>query len=496
MQIAHFQEESGVSLPASISLPGVGQVSLTRLVSFTGRRFLRLAERRDESSMFPEDELEAAECLLSIIKGKAPTQLSVAAIAQLLSVCQYCMADRLLASFPLFLKPLFTTLASLEADAEVRSLVWPLQLSTRLFFTQCSLRRIFRNNDRFAHPLQVASVASLMLQMAAASTIDEPTKLALVRPFGDVLAKSSVDNAPLFVRMLAETASAARRARSALTEAMDEASSPMAQPDGNSMPADNEGAATALWQVCTKLAAEEGASPTAALVFAVLAVSASPQDAGNQSSLLTAFEKGKAKGLQHETARKAVCRALVAACSGFEPPCPWLHELISDLAQDSLAVRNPPPKLWEDLETLREKQCTGEGWRVFVGAAMLRARGDRVGIEDTISMPVMCGHGNVRLLLDLISNEQHHWGKQRATWSLEKSKKRKFRAVDGDSHLLVMPMLHDWWDKVCRALQCSPHHWGCHLGLTTTTSERNTAASFALKSDMVLHVFVLGTDAL
>ena len=132
MQIRAFQEETGSTLPALLlSTPGIGHFSLSRLVIFTGTRFLRHALEQAEARagggtpkpLFEGGETEAAAHMLDMMRWQAPAALSLEVLGQLLALLEFSMADRLLQHFVGFVRPLVEQAATADvATGEVRLL--------------------------------------------------------------------------------------------------------------------------------------------------------------------------------------------------------------------------------------------------------------------------------------------------------------------------------------------------------------------------------------
>ena len=135
MQVVEWEDEHGVQLPAVVRVNGgAAKVSLLRLVSFTGTRFLRSSsvdskggssvEQRDDSAKgedqkiaapciaattgltFPDAELADARNMFDIMEGRARDRLSLDDIDALLGMCKFSMADQLVAGFGSYLLPL------------------------------------------------------------------------------------------------------------------------------------------------------------------------------------------------------------------------------------------------------------------------------------------------------------------------------------------------------------------------------------------------------
>ena len=109
-----FQMENGVTLPATVDLKGTDLVlPLHRVVTFTGDRFLRSVSLPTDSNggisvaeglHFPEDELEIAKAVFSMMIDRPPESLTVKQLRGVLRMCRFCMADTLLGGFPAYLK--------------------------------------------------------------------------------------------------------------------------------------------------------------------------------------------------------------------------------------------------------------------------------------------------------------------------------------------------------------------------------------------------------
>ena len=114
LQIETFQTENDVTLPATVRLKGTDLVlPLRRVVTFTGTRFLRSVGvptgRNGESGMpeglsFPEDELEIAKAVFSMMADSPPESMSIEQLRGVLHMCQFCVADTLLGGFPAYLE--------------------------------------------------------------------------------------------------------------------------------------------------------------------------------------------------------------------------------------------------------------------------------------------------------------------------------------------------------------------------------------------------------
>ena len=109
-----FQMENGVTLPATVDLKGTDLVlPLHRVVTFTGDRFLRSVSLPTDSNggisvaeglHFPEDELEIAKAVFSMMADSPPESTTVEQLRGVLRMCQFCVADTLLGGFPAYLK--------------------------------------------------------------------------------------------------------------------------------------------------------------------------------------------------------------------------------------------------------------------------------------------------------------------------------------------------------------------------------------------------------
>ena len=129
LQMSKFQMDNGVTLPATVGLKGTDLVlPLHRVVTFTGARFLRSVslstDINGESSSpeglkFPEDELEIAKAVFSMMVDSPPDSVTVEQLRGVLRMCQICMADTLLGGFPAYLKGSVRSCAS----GAVRSLL-------------------------------------------------------------------------------------------------------------------------------------------------------------------------------------------------------------------------------------------------------------------------------------------------------------------------------------------------------------------------------------
>ena len=129
LQMSKFQMENAVMLPATVGLKGTDLVlPLHRVVTFTGARFLRSVslptDINGESSApeglrFPEDELEIAKAVFSMMVDSPPENVTVEQLRGVLRMCQFCVADTLLGGFPDYLKGALRSCAS----GAVRSLL-------------------------------------------------------------------------------------------------------------------------------------------------------------------------------------------------------------------------------------------------------------------------------------------------------------------------------------------------------------------------------------
>ena len=88
------------------------------LVTFTGDRFLRSATADCTTGLVvPEDETEAAQAVLAMMKSRAPGSMHVGQLQRVLQMCRFFMADALVLGFAAYLEGV----ASRVPDAEVLS---------------------------------------------------------------------------------------------------------------------------------------------------------------------------------------------------------------------------------------------------------------------------------------------------------------------------------------------------------------------------------------
>ena len=100
-----FEEENGVTLPAIVRLKGTDlALPLHRVVTFTGTRFLRGVSSAAEGLTFPEDELEIATAVFSMMVDRPPESITVEQLRGVLRMCQFCLADTLLGGLPAYLE--------------------------------------------------------------------------------------------------------------------------------------------------------------------------------------------------------------------------------------------------------------------------------------------------------------------------------------------------------------------------------------------------------
>ena len=85
------------------------------LVICTGDRFLRSATADcTKGLVFPENEVEAAQAVLAIMKGSAPAEMTVHRLQQLLQTCRFFMADSLILGLAEYLEGAAHQLAAEE----------------------------------------------------------------------------------------------------------------------------------------------------------------------------------------------------------------------------------------------------------------------------------------------------------------------------------------------------------------------------------------------
>ena len=119
LQVNRFQEEHDTVVRSALTLNGGAASVLTHtLVAFTGDRFLRSATSDCTTGLVvPEEETEAAQAVLAMMKSRAPGSLDVAKLQQVLQMCRFFMADALVQGFAAYLQGV----ASQVPAAEVRS---------------------------------------------------------------------------------------------------------------------------------------------------------------------------------------------------------------------------------------------------------------------------------------------------------------------------------------------------------------------------------------
>ena len=118
LQVGKFEEEHDTVVRSALRFKG-SRVSVVTLVTFTGDRFLRSATADCTTGLaVPEEETEAAQAVVAMMEGKAPAEMDLGKLQQVLQTCRFFIADPLMKGFA----PYLDGVASQLPETEVRSL--------------------------------------------------------------------------------------------------------------------------------------------------------------------------------------------------------------------------------------------------------------------------------------------------------------------------------------------------------------------------------------
>jgi hypothetical protein len=139
VQILSFEDAHHISLPSIVRVNG--SVFLQSLVTFTEERFLRSAaatpatpsgsakKRKTDCALakgltVPDHELEAAKLVFEIMQDRAPAELSVNDVDQLLDICKFSLVDKLVAGFGTYILPIAQSVQAADVRLVQANSLW------------------------------------------------------------------------------------------------------------------------------------------------------------------------------------------------------------------------------------------------------------------------------------------------------------------------------------------------------------------------------------